>query len=132
MKKKEEKLPEKAVIKSVQVKFQYGDSGFCKDIFRSTEGFRLCRMETRRGGEDYAAWYTITDEDEPCDPVRRGLPVHVLDAEGNTVVTEQNEFSNGDFLAEKKFPFSWECRDVKDEATVSLIKKVYLKKRPNQ
>ena len=127
-----EKLPEKAKIESVQVRFLYDDSGFCKDIFRSTEGFRLCRMETRRGGEDYPVWYTITDEDEPCSPIKRGLPVHVLDSEGNTVVTEQNEFTDGDFWAEKKFPFSWECARIEDSAQLELIKKIYLKKRPNQ
>ena len=129
---KKEKLSEKAEIKSVQVRFLYDDSGFCKDIFRSTEGFRLCRMETRRGTEDYPVWYTITDEDEPWSPIKRGLPVHVLDADGNTVITEQNEYVNGDILAEKKFPFSCEYAHIEDAAQLELIKKIYLKKRPNQ
>ena len=122
---KKEILPKKAKIESVQVRFLYSDSGFCQDFFRTEKELRLCRIETQRGGEYYPGWYTVTDEDEPCSPVKRGLPIHILDVEGKTVVTEQNSFVNGDFLAEKRFPFSWECHYIKDEAILSLIEKIY-------
>jgi hypothetical protein len=109
-------------ISELNVKFQYGEEGYCYDVFKTGNNLRICRMEGSPGGEKTAGWYTLTPEDEPCAPIKANLPIHVMDKKGKKAVTEQNSKIRGVCYAEKKFPFSWE---EPDQDTVEKYNAIY-------
>ncbi len=111
-------------ITELKVKFLYGDSGFCRDVFKTTTGIRICRMEEKFNGIGYAGWYTLCGEDdEPDCPIKTTLPIHVIGKNKSILVTEQNTKKAGYYFSEKKFPFSWE--EPEDPEMIKLHQAIY-------
>lgn len=108
-------IPEEHVELVVQVKFLFSESGYCYDVYKLVGGKPVCRMWEKRGGKEYAAWFTVTDEYEPLGPIKTGLQIEVVDDSGTVLFTESNFKRDESFLAEKQFLFSWEHISIKSD-----------------
>lgn len=111
-------IQEEKLIKALRVRFLYGDSGFCRDIYKAINGkYKYCRMGMHR--YDAIDWLTVTpDWEEPDCPLRTDIQIQIADKEGRVIIItkrQENIEDQDKFTSGKAFPFSWEKPATEEE-----------------